>query len=140
MKASNDGGYCRRKEAVAVRPWTRWQNWLAALVGIWVFISPWVLGTTASAAAAWNAWILGAALVIVALAVLATSGYLADWINVALGVWLFISPWVLGYTGIRDGSWSAWIFGVVTVILALWALPTRHGVAQTTRPADTSTG
>ncbi|HEY5987580.1 MAG TPA: SPW repeat protein, partial [Streptosporangiaceae bacterium] len=117
-------------------PWTRWQNWLAALVGIWVFISPWVLGTTTSAAAAWNAWIIGAAIVIVALAVLATSGYLAEWISVALGIWLFISPWVLGYTGIRDGSWSAWIFGVVSVILALWALPRRHGVGQTVRPAD----
>lgn len=75
---------CRRKEAVAVRPWTRWQNWLAALVGIWVFISPWVLGTTTSAPTEWNAW----------------------------------------------------IFGVVAVILALWAFPRRHGVGQAVRPAD----
>jgi hypothetical protein len=49
------------------------------------------------------------------------AGYPAGWISVALGIWLFVSPWVLGYTGIRDGAWSAWIFGVVTVILALWA-------------------
>ena len=119
-----------------MRPWTRWQNWLAALVGIWVFISPWVLGTTTSAVAAWNAWIIGAAIAVVALAVLATAGYPAAWISVALGIWLFISPWVLGYTGIRDGAWNAWILGVVTVILALWALPGRHGVGQTLRPAD----
>jgi hypothetical protein len=119
-----------------VRPWTRWQNWLAALVGIWVFISPWVLGTTTSTPTEWNAWIIGAAIVIVALVVLATSGYLAEWLSVALGIWLFISPWALGYTGIRDGSWSAWIFGVVSVTLALWALPRRHGVGQTVRPAD----
>jgi SPW repeat len=46
-----------------------------------------------------------------------------------LGVWLFISPWVLGYTGVKDGSWNAWIFGVVTVILELWALSTRRAVA-----------
>jgi hypothetical protein len=87
-----------------VRPWTRWQNWLAALVGIWVFISPWVLGTTTSASTEWNAWIVGAAIVIVALAMLATAGYPAGWISVALGIWLFVSPWVLGYTGIRDGA------------------------------------
>jgi hypothetical protein len=45
-------------------------------------------------------------------------------------VWLFISPWVLGYTGVKDGSWNAWIFGVVTVILALWALQLRREVAR----------
>jgi hypothetical protein len=112
-----------------MRPWTRWQDWITALVGIWLFISPWVLSTTGSADAARNAWIIGAAIFIVALIALGTpNNPTAEWINVVLGVWLFISPWVLGYTGVKDGSWNAWIFGVVTVILELWALSTRRAV------------
>jgi hypothetical protein len=124
VPVAEDAAGGRRR--VAMRPWTRWQHWIAVLVGIWLFISPWVLTTTGSAEAAWNAWIIGAAIFVVALIALgAPSNPTADWINVVLGVWLFISPWVLRYTGVKDGSWNAWIFGVVTVILALWALQTR---------------
>ena len=110
-----------------MRPWTRWQNWLNLLVGVWLFISPWVLGTTSDAATAWNAWIVGAAIVVVALVALATpTSPTAPWLNVILGVWLFISPWVLRYTGVANGAWNAWVLGVVTVVLALWAIPRRR--------------
>jgi hypothetical protein len=47
-----------------------------------------------------------------------------------LGGLVFISPWVLGYTGVKDESWNAWIFGVITVILALWELQLRREVAR----------
>jgi hypothetical protein len=112
-----------------MRPWARWQHWIAMLVGIWLFISPWVLTTTGSADAARNAWIVGAAIFVVALIALGTpNNPTADWVHVVLGVWLFISPWVLGYTGVKDGSWNAWILGVITVILALSALQMRREV------------
>ena len=112
-----------------MRPWGRWQNWIIALVGIWLFISPWVLTTTGSADVARNAWIVGAAIFVVALIALGTpNNPTADWVNVLLGVWLFISPWVLGYAGVKDGAWNAWILGVITVILALWALQVRGEV------------
>ncbi len=104
-----------------MRPWTRWQSWLNLLVGIWLFISPWVLGTTADANTAWNAWIIGAAVFVVALIALTIPASPVPWLNVVLGVWLFISPWVLRSTGVRNGAWNARVFGVVTVILALWA-------------------
>lgn len=117
-----------------MRPWGRWQDLIIALVGIWLFISPWVLTTTGSAEAAWNTWIVGAIIFVVALVALVALGTpsnpTADWVNVVLGVWLFISPWVLRYTGVKDGSWNAWIFGVSTVILALWAVQTRGEVPR----------
>ena len=55
-----------------MRSWTRWQSWLNIVGGIWLFISPWVLGTTSDAATAWNAWIIGAAIFVVALIALGT--------------------------------------------------------------------
>jgi hypothetical protein len=112
-----------------MRSWTRWQSWLNIVVGIWLFISPWVLGTTSDAATAWNAWIIGAAIFVVALIALGTpASAAAPWINVVLGVWLFISPWVLRYTDVSDGAVNAWVFGVVTVLVAVWAQSVRRAV------------
>ena len=112
-----------------MRSWTRWQSWLNVLVGIWLFISPWVLGTTSDAATAWNAWIIGAAIFVVALIALGTTASAAaPWVNVVLGVWLFISPWVLRYTDVSDGAANAWVFGVVTVLVAVWAQSVRRAV------------
>jgi len=42
-----------------------------------------------------------------------------DWLNLILGAWLFISPWVLGL--VSPASWNNWIVGIVVAILALWA-------------------
>jgi len=42
-----------------------------------------------------------------------------DWLNLILGAWLFISPWVLGLVSPVSGN--NWIVGVVIAILALWA-------------------
>lgn len=50
-----------------------------------------------------------------------------DWINLILAVWLFISPWVLGYypDGIvasMAASWTAWVLGVVVAVFSIAAL------------------
>ena len=116
-----------------MRSWTRWQSWLNVIVGVWLFISPWVLGTTSDAATAWNAWIIGAAIFVVALIALgatASASAVAPWVNVVLGVWLFISPRVLRYTDVSDGAVNAWVFGVVTVLVALWAWSGRRVVQR----------
>jgi hypothetical protein len=53
-----------------------------------------------------------------------------DWLNLLLGAWLFISPWVLGFaktstaTGTMHSSAAsnAWIFGVIVMVLSIAAL------------------
>ena len=50
-----------------------------------------------------------------------------EWVNVVLGGWLFLSPWIFGFTGNAGAAWSAWIIGGVVLILAVWAL-SDHGV------------
>ncbi len=37
-----------------------------------------------------------------------------------LAIWLFISPWVLGFADVPRAAWDAWIVGVVVFLLA-WA-------------------
>jgi SPW repeat len=118
------------KEVVSVRAWRRWQDWLDLVAGVWLFISPWVLGFAGNGRAGWNAWIIGAVIFLLALGALgnpATPG--PEWGNVILGVWLFISPWVLRYTSTDAGSWNAWVVGVIVVAASLWGASLR-------RPAD----
>jgi hypothetical protein len=42
-------------------------------------------------------------------------------VNLVLGAWLFLSPWILGFAPQAAVSWNAWISGVVVAGLAVAA-------------------
>jgi hypothetical protein len=42
----------------------------------------------------------------------------SEWITGVVGVLLFIAPWALGFTTVSQLAWSAWVAGVIAVILA----------------------
>jgi hypothetical protein len=98
--------------------WKRWQDWLTVVIGVLLFITPFVFGVTATAAAAWTAYIGGALLVIAGLWSLSSGTN--QWIELAevvIGVLLFFAPWVLGFSSLSGMAWSAWIAGVLAVVL-----------------------
>lgn len=107
-----------------IRPWTemrsRWVDWINLLLGIWLFISPWVLGlATRRAASPGNFWWVGGAIFFFALwALTAPWARWTEWINIILAVWLFISPWVLGFAQVPRAAWNAWIVAVIVFLLA----------------------
>jgi len=68
---------------------------------------------------AWVVAIIVAALSIGALVQLAQW---EDWINVILGAWLFISPWVYGYTGTESAAWNSYIVGALIFFIGLWGV------------------
>ncbi len=45
-----------------------------------------------------------------------------DAVNVLLGLWLVISPWLFGYTAESVAAWNAWIPGVIVAVAAIAAL------------------
>lgn len=55
----------------------RWQDWLLLIGGIWLFVAPWALGSSADAASSWNAWIVGVAVLALGLWALADLGAVA---------------------------------------------------------------
>lgn len=63
--------------------------------GIWLAISPFVLGFAHNVAATWNNVCVGIALILVALAGWRQSAF--EVLTVPLGAWLFASPFVLGF-------------------------------------------
>src|SRR6266540_3582866 len=46
----------------------------------------------------------------------------ADVLNLILGAWLFLSPWIAGFSGAGVPARNAWILGVVVAIVAIAAL------------------
>ena len=39
-----------------------------------------------------------------------------DWVGVGLGLWLFVSPWALGYSDLSAATMNAWILGSILVL------------------------
>jgi hypothetical protein len=55
------------------------------------------------------------------------AGKWQDWINLILAIWLFISPWVLGFypggaVASMSASWTAWVLGVIVAVFSIAAL------------------
>lgn len=93
------------------------------VLGLALFLSPWVLGFAAERVPAWNAWVSGAAVGVVAAVALAAFAEWEEWLNLALGVWIALSPWLLGFAGIAGALWAHVILGVVVAAVAageLW--------------------
>ena len=102
-----------------MQKWNRWQDWTNVVLGVLLFITPFVFGATPIRAAAYTAYIGGVLLVIVGLFDLATpKNQAGEWAEALLGVLVFISPWVLGFSALTTMAWSAWIIGVLSVVLA----------------------
>jgi hypothetical protein len=94
---------------------------LDLLVALWFFISPWVYGAY-HIENAWNSWIVGAALAIIAAIRLSNSTRAAAnlmWVNVVLAAWVFFSPWIFGYTMNSGRFVNSLCVGAVAFILSM---------------------
>jgi SPW repeat len=105
----------------------RWQNVANFVLGAWLFISPWVLGFSDAGKVATNAWIFGIIIALLALSAIFAYQRWEEWLTAAIGVWVFISPWVLGAVSNARILWSSLVVGALLVILALWSSSLEHG-------------
>ncbi|MES2299497.1 MAG: SPW repeat protein [Pseudomonadota bacterium] len=100
----------------------RWQDQLILLLGLWLFISPWVLDYPGGSAQALNAYLSGAVIAALAAFDLYKTYVWAVFVNLLLGVWVAISPWVLGVSDEATAMSNSLIIGAAVVLLALWEL------------------
>jgi SPW repeat-containing protein len=82
--------------AVTFTPPKQWEDWCDWGLGIWLMLSPWILLFHYDTPATRNAVTVGFLVVAAEALTLSMFQVWEEWINVALGVWLVISPWVLG--------------------------------------------
>jgi len=45
-----------------------------------------------------------------------------DWVNLGMGGWLFVSPWVVDFGHIPAAAWNCWMMGVVVAAVSVAAL------------------
>jgi hypothetical protein len=43
-------------------------------------------------------------------------------LQIALGIWLVLSPWILGFYKFAPALWSSIIAGVISGLLGLWEM------------------
>jgi SPW repeat-containing protein len=91
-------------------------SWVNILLGVWVIISPFVLGMNVPKAI-WNNVVAGAVVGILAIIrwIMRQSGW--SWVNLLLGIWLVISPFLLFLSG--AAMWNNVILGIIIAALAL---------------------
>jgi hypothetical protein len=68
------------------------------LLGAFLFLTPWFYGYASEATASWNAWVSG--IVVAGLAVAALAAYAGweEWLNLLVGLWVAVSPWLVGFS------------------------------------------
>jgi hypothetical protein len=126
-----------------------WQDLLNLMLAIWLFMSPWVLqfghraveqpaaDIAAIQAASSNAWVLGVIVFLVSAAALIGVELWQEWqewVNLILGAWIFIAPWVLGFWhSLYHASWLHWIVGALIFAISaasLFQYGPQYGPAQ----------
>lgn len=101
----------------------RWQDSINLLLGAWLFSSPWLLDyADVLPQAAWNAWALGAMIALLAAVSMYMPKAWEEGLNILLGAWVAISPWVLGFTSNQEVTTNAVVVGSIVTLFAIWAM------------------
>lgn len=113
-----------RKEArfMDVRNQATTASGLNVLAGIWLIIAPFVLGYTLSTPTTNDIWV-GIVVGVLALIRVFTPmrAMWLSWVNIVLGIWVIISPFVLGYSYYATARWNDIILGIIVAVLAIWS-------------------
>jgi hypothetical protein len=98
-----------------------WQDVVNLVAGVWLVVAPWVLGFTHESTAAWNAYAAGVIIAVAAIAALTAFHEWEEWVNAVIGLWLIVSPWLLGFAALAAATWNQVVLGVIVGGLAIWA-------------------
>lgn len=91
-------------------------------VGIVLFISPWLLQYTDMTAATVNAWLCGVVVAGVATAALISFRQWEQWHGIAVGAWIILSPWVLGFAPLVPIAGLHVLLGLMLVASECWEI------------------
>jgi hypothetical protein len=87
------------------------------ILGAFLFVSPWILGFGGSGAGQ-NANIAGIIIVVLAIAALFAFAVWEEWLNLIVGLWTLVSPWVLGFQANTKAMTVSVVVGILVAILA----------------------
>jgi len=100
----------------------RWIDAASLALSVWVAVSPFIVDQSTVAAFAWNLHFAGAAAIVAALLMVFRTGNFAEYALAAIGAWLVVAPWLLGFAEEQTPSRQTTFYGIVLVSLAIWAI------------------
>jgi uncharacterized membrane protein YtjA (UPF0391 family) len=103
----------------------RWQDWIKLALGAWLVVSPFFGLGAVTSAAAWNGYIVGAVIIVLAGVSLFTGHYWEEWLSMVIGIWLIAAPEALGFFHHHDVMLNHVDVGAAIFFVSLWA-----GLAQ----------
>jgi len=87
------------------------------ILGAFLFFSPWIFAFETGRASE-NANITGIVIAVLAIAALSAFAIWEEWLNLIVGLWALISPWVLGFQGNTTATTVHVIVGIIVAVLA----------------------
>ena len=93
------------------------------ILGAILFFSPWMFGFAAGAQSQ-NAYVTGIVIGVLSIAALAAFAVWEEWLNLIVGLWAVVSPWILGFQGTTAMTVHL-IIGILVAALAaieLWMM------------------
>lgn len=99
----------------------QWKDAVNLVLGLWLIISPWALNFMLVETPTWNAWAVGVVIAVAAAAALIAFNKWEEWVEAALGAWLIVSPFLLGFGTETYATWNQIVVGVIVGALAVWS-------------------
>lgn len=105
--------------------WRRWQDWVIVSLGVWLFVSTFVLGGNAPYDLA--ARVASPLIVLFALWALSRpASPVVEWGPIVLSFALVVAPSVFGYLESGPVAWNTYAVGLLIFVLAVWARDRAH--------------
>jgi hypothetical protein len=98
-----------------------WADATTLILGVWLALSPTALNYMEQNTPDLNATVVGLVIAATATASLLNFRRWKEWLNGALGVWLIVSPFLLGYPAHNIARSNQWAVGLLVGSLALWS-------------------
>jgi len=100
-----------------------WQDLVIVILGLWLFLSPFILQyISTSPGAAGTSFLIGALMIGIAMTGLSIHQFWEEWTNLVLAACLIASPWVLGFATMPLVMGNVIAVGAVTAICTMWVL------------------
>jgi hypothetical protein len=106
-----------------------WQDPVNALAGLWLVLSPWILGFDNVVVALVSTSALGAILFASSVGAMQFPQAWEEWLDVILGVTLMLLPVLFGFDAVRPALLNALVTGAIVTFLALWVLASDDGLS-----------
>lgn len=108
----------------------RWQEWSGFFLGLWLAVSPWVVGYVDQGPATANAAFVGLSLALASHFEASFDEVSGEWLNLGAGLWLLVAPFVLGFIGPTAAAANCLAVGAGVAGLAASALHLDKGIAK----------